>query len=252
MEKRPIRIITAVAAFDGHDASVLALNRALLAGSHPVEVIYLGFNMTSEQIAEAVLQEGGDAVAVSSYNGGHLQFFPHLVRRLRDKGMESALVFGGGGGTILPEDAATLEASGVEKIYAPGWSLDDIASDMSRRIDERLAHAPAAPPSPGPAPPDPLELSRLLSRAEQGGDADFAPPDRRSAETAEIAKRPNDEPSRVVAITGDGGSGKSTLIDDLVGHFLERFPDKRVAILANDPSLDTGRATPPFSPTGCA
>jgi len=80
MTKRPLRILTAVAAYDGHDASVLALNRALQSGHRPVEVIYLGFNMTGEQIATAALQEGADAVAVSSYNGGHLQFFPHHFR----------------------------------------------------------------------------------------------------------------------------------------------------------------------------
>ena len=90
--------MTAVAAYDGHDASVLALNRALLAGARPVEVVYLGFNMTGEKIATAALQEGADAVAVSSYNGGHLQFFPHLLRRLAEMGMERTLLFGGGGG----------------------------------------------------------------------------------------------------------------------------------------------------------
>src|ERR1700757_1855710 len=101
MHERTLRILTAVAAFDGHDASVLALNRALLAGAWPVEVIYLGFNMTGENIATAALQEGADAVAVSSYNGGHLQFFPHLVGQLSRRGMARSLVFGGGGGDIL-------------------------------------------------------------------------------------------------------------------------------------------------------
>ena len=239
MDSRPFRILTAVAAFDGHDASVLALNRSFLSGEQPVEVIYLGFNMTCERIAEAVLQEGGDAVAVSSYNGGHLQFFPHLVRRLAEKGMASTLVFGGGGGTIIPEDAATLENSGVEKIYGPGWSLDDVASDICRRIAGRPGGAPAPPPFPGVAAPDPLELSRLLTWAEHAGDAEFTP-------MALPGWRQRPGHARVVAITGDGGSGKSTLIDDLVGHFLQCFQDKRIAILANDPSLDTGRATTAF------
>jgi isobutyryl-CoA mutase len=242
MNHRPLRIMTAVAAFDGHDASVLALNRALLAGSFPVEVIYLGFNMTSEQIAEAALQEGCDAVAVSSYNGGHLQFFPHLVRRLAEKGVAATLVFGGGGGTILPEDASVLEAAGVEKIYGPGRSLDDIASDMCERTAQRLGCSLDAPPAPDTAEPSPVELSRLLTWAEHATDAEVAA----RGEMFNISRRQGKEPTRVVAITGDGGSGKSTLIDDLVGHFLELFPDKRVAILANDPSLDTGRATTAF------
>jgi methylmalonyl-CoA mutase len=239
MDCRPFRILTAVAAFDGHDASVLALNRALLAGTQPVEVIYLGFNMTSEQIARAVLQEGGDAVAVSSYNGGHLQFFPHLIRRLRESGMDSALVFGGGGGTIIPEDAATLEASGVEKIYGPGWSLDDIASDMAARLARRLGNARNEPTTWEGEATTPLQLSRLLTWAEHASEADFA-------RLGEVSRRALSAPARVVAITGDGGSGKSTLIDELVGHFLINFPDKKIAILANDPSLDTGSATTAF------
>src|SRR5690349_4237589 len=150
MREKTLRILTAVAAYDGHDASVLALNRALLAGAQPVEVIYLGFNMTGENIARAALQEGADAVAVSSYNGGHLQFFPHLVRRLAEKGIAGTLVFGGGGGTILPEDAATIEAAGVEKIYGPGWPLDAIAADLTGRIMSRAGER-ATPP--GPATP---------------------------------------------------------------------------------------------------
>ena len=119
MLKKPFRILTAVAAYDGHDASVLALNRALLAGTKQVEVIYLGFNTPSGKIAAAALQEGVDAVAVSAYNGGHLQFFSHLCRLLAENAMDRILVFGGGGATMTPQDIQTLESSGVEKIYRP-------------------------------------------------------------------------------------------------------------------------------------
>ena len=140
--EKPFRILTAVAAYDGHDASVLALNRALLACGRPVEVIYLGFNMTGEQIATAALQEGVDALAVSSYNGGHLQFFPHLLGRLAESGMGGTPVFAGGGGTILPEDVQALESAGVAKIYGPGWPLDAIAADIVGRIAARKTAAP--------------------------------------------------------------------------------------------------------------
>src|SRR6185369_13061304 len=108
MPDRPLRIVTAVAAYDGHDVSMLALNRALLAGTRPVEVIYLGFNMTGERIAAAALQEGADAVAVSSYNGGHLQFYPRLLISLAERGLGAIPVFGGGGGTIHSEDALAI------------------------------------------------------------------------------------------------------------------------------------------------
>lgn len=241
MGVRPLRIVTAVAAYDGHDASVLALNRALLAGARPVEVIYLGFNMTGERIAMAALQEGADAIAVSSYNGGHLQFFPHLIKRLAEKGMERTLVFGGGGGTIIPGDAATLEAAGVEKIYGPGWPLDAIAADLTGRIADRLARLPAfpIPASRTEGPASPTLLSRLLTMADHGAE-EFP-------QTHEAwLTRADSAPTRVVAIAGDGGSGKSTLIDELVRHFLETFPDKKIAILANDPTTATGGAAGAF------
>ncbi len=239
MAKRPLRILTAVAAYDGHDASVLALNRALLAGARPVEVIYLGFNMTGEQIASAALQEGADAVAVSSYNGGHLQFFSHLVKRLGEKGMDRTLVFGGGGGTILPEEAAALEGQGVAKIYGPGWPLDAIAADLTGRIAARPAESPADPAAAGSGTLPPAQLTRLLSLAEQGGDAAReshpGPPARTAGRTA-----------RVLALAGDGGSGKSTLIDELIRRFLDRFSDKKIAILANDPTIRSAAAAAAF------
>jgi isobutyryl-CoA mutase len=241
MQERPLRILTAVAAYDGHDASVLALNRALLAGGKPVEVVYLGFNMTGEQITAAALQEGVDAVAVSSYNGGHLQFFPHLVRRLQEEGMDRTLVFGGGGGTILAEDAAFLESSGVAKIYRPGWPLDAIAADITERIETAIAQAPAPSDEVGwtAGIPTPAGLSRLLTIAEHTAGA--LPINFQTWLTGA-----DGSPARVVAIAGDGGSGKSTLIDELVQHFLSTFPSKKIAILANDPTTATSRVATAF------
>jgi len=241
MQEKPLRIVTAVAAYDGHDASVLALNRVLLAGARPVEVIYLGFNMTSAQIASAALQEGADAVAVSSYNGGHLHFFPHLLGRLAEVGMGDTLLFGGGGGTILANDAKALESAGVAKIYGTGWPLDTIAEDMTGRI---TAHAAARAATSDPAAKSdrsisPAGLTRLLTMAGQGGE-----PFRDGCETQ--PERGDDGPARVVTIAGDGGSGKSTLIDELIRRFLDSFPDKRIAILANDPTTFNGRAATAF------
>jgi methylmalonyl-CoA mutase len=241
MPDRPIRILTAVAAYDGHDASVLALNRSLLACDLPVEVIYLGFNMSGEQISTAALQEGVDAVAVSSYNGGHLQFFPHLVGRLSEKGMGCTLVFGGGGGTILPEDAETLESAGVEKIYGPGWPLDDIAVDITSRIAS--GKATASPHNyPGVwsgGPPSPALLTRLLTMAEQKKGV-FP------EEIENLSMREDKSPAGIIAIAGDGGSGKSTLIDELVLRFLDTFPHKKIAVLANDPTTISGGTTAAF------
>jgi methylmalonyl-CoA mutase len=238
--ERSLRILTAVAPYDGHDASVLALNRALLAGARPVELVYLGFDMTGDRIAAAAIQEGADAVAVSSYNGGHLQFFPYLVGRLAEAGMGRALVFGGGGGTILPEDAARIEAAGVEKVYGPGWPLDAIATDITDRIAAR-AGVPPVPPDPAGWPdrtPPPADLSRLLDLAEA------ASPE--AGPVREWLARGDGGTARVVAVAGDGGSGKSTLIDELVRRFLDAFPEERIAILANDPTTETGRGRTAF------
>ncbi|HEX8960289.1 MAG TPA: methylmalonyl-CoA mutase family protein [Geobacteraceae bacterium] len=252
MGEKPLRIVTAVAAYDGHDASVLALNRALLAGGRPVEVIYLGFNMASGRIAAAALQEGADAVAVSSYNGGHLQFYPHLVKTLAEQGVEETLVFGGGGGTILPQDATVIEVAGVEKIYGPGWPLDEIAADMTGRIAARAGKPIALPDSRmlgEGGPPPPAVLSRLLTLVEaQAASAGNTPVSSlREAESLQkwLAQM-EDAQARVVVVAGDGGSGKSTLIDELVGRFLENFPEMRIAILANDPTTARGETATAF------
>lgn len=228
--KGPDRILTAVGSFDGHDVSVLSLNRALLAVKSPVEVIYLGYNMTGDQIATAAVQEGADAVAVASYNGGHLEFYPHLVKRLRELGGEGVLVFGGGGGTILPEDAARIESEGVEKIYGTGWSLDGIAEDLISRVRERKktrGKRPQAASSAAMGAAGEIKaLSDLLSLAEA------ARPFRGASE--------NENTSKVVAVAGGGGAGKSTLVDELVGRFLKSFPGRRLAVLANDPASGQG------------
>ena len=230
-----------MAAYDGHDSSVLALNRALLAAGRSVEVIYLGFNMTGEKIASAALQEDADAVAVSSYNGGHLQFYPHLIGCLAEKGMDRALVFGGGGGTILPADAATLESAGVERVYGPGWPLDTVAADMIARLAARAGNRDVTTEANSweDGQLAPFNLSRLLTMAEHA-DGDLSPM------LIQWLDRKDGGATKVVAVAGDGGSGKSTLIDELVLRFLHDFPDRRIAILANDPTIATAHGTSAF------
>lgn len=234
--KKPYRILTAVAPYDGHDASVLALNRVLLAGKFPVEVIYLGFNMTGDQICAAAIQENVDAVAVSSYNGGHLHFYPHLANLLRENHAGDVLIFGGGGGTILPKDAQEIEAHGVEKIYGPGWSLEDISEDIIRRIraSRQYEQENSIHETEITSLSDAKSISLLLTKIEEIHHT--AQTERIPGRLTKLLEKSQAALSKVIVVTGDGGSGKSTIIDELVRRSLESFPDKKLAILANDPT----------------
>ena len=234
MAGRPLRIITAVAAYDGHDASTLALNRALLALGEPLEIIYLGYHMTAEQIARAAIQESADAVAVASYNGGHLHFYPQLLKRLAML-QPAPLLFGGGGATILASEQQRLEAAGLSRIYLPGTALAEIAADMVRRIRQR--------------PRARRKAAASIVAAARGQEADAIaelllclehPPPRPTAllrACQDLLAQPPAAGSRLLLITGAGGSGKSTLIDELVQRFLKHHPRRRVAVLANDPAV---------------
>jgi methylmalonyl-CoA mutase len=243
----PIRIVTAVAPFDGHDASILALNRALLALPSPVEVIYQGFNMTAEEIATGAVQEGVHAVAVGSYNGGHLQFYPHLVKRLAELGGDGILVFGGGGGTILPEDTKEIETEGVEKIFGPEWPLDDIAAEIIRRVRERWNPLRSEQPGFFADPHQllasaeagqPAALSDLLRIAEYRARG-FPVPEEFDRAYRSLLAQESPVSTKVVVLTGEGGSGKSTIIDELVERCLHDSAERKIAILANDPTIAT-------------
>jgi methylmalonyl-CoA mutase len=244
----PMRIVTAVAPFDGHDASILALNRALLALPSPVEVIYQGFNMTAAEIATGAVQEGVHAVAVGSYNGGHLQFYPHLVKGLAKLGGRGILVFGGGGGTILPEDTKEIESHGAEKIFGPEWALDDIAAEMSRRVRERWDPLRRGAPGFFADPQQllaaaqagqPAALSDLLRIAEYRARG-FPVPGELDRAYGSFLGWESPRSTRVVVLTGDGGAGKSTIIDELVARCLRDSADRRIAILASDPTVARG------------
>ena len=241
-------MLTAVAAFDGHDASILAFNRALLESDEPVEVIYQGFNMTAEQIATAAIQEGVHAVGVGSYNGGHLEFYPHLTKRLGELGGTRILVFGGGGGTILPEDAAQIEAAGAEKIFGPGLPLDQIALEVVRRVQARWSLGKNGQPgfvadherlAAQAAAGDAAALSDILRIAECRARS-FPVPEAYHVAYRAFLGREHLTSAKVVVLTGEGGTGKSTLIDELLQRYGDRFPERRVAVLANDPTVAHG------------
>lgn len=220
--ERPCRILTAVPLCDGHDSAVMTVNLELV--RHGVEVVYLGYHRSASDIVRAAIQEDVAAVGLSSYNGGHVEFFSEVRARLRRAGAADIGLFGGGGGTITATDARVLRRRGVDRIFFAGTPLDEIV----RFVTTAYAHAaPGRPPSRGDR-----ALARSLTLAENG------------ARPAVRRGRPGAKGKGfVLGVTGAGGAGKSTLIDELVLRQLRAFPESRVGILCNDPShADSGGA----------
>jgi methylmalonyl-CoA mutase cobalamin-binding domain/chain len=204
----PIRILTAVPICDGHDSAILSINTEFV--RHGIEVIYLGYNRSARDIARAAIQEEARAVGISSYNGGHVEFFSEVVALLRRWNARNIRVFGGGGGTITKADAAIMQRRGVDRIFFAGTPFDE----MIRFVKQSYGRAGTRP-----------SREEMVNR--------FA---RRSLE--ESGRRP----APVVGIAGPGGAGKTTLIDELVLRFFSSDPARRVAILSHDPGA-AGKGT---------
>jgi methylmalonyl-CoA mutase len=228
-----IRVVTAASLFDGHDAAINIMRRLLQAQG--AEVIHLGHDRSVDEIAEAAVQEDAHAVAVSSYQGGHLEFFGYLVERLRALGAEQVRVFGGGGGTITSEEAAALEAKGVARIFRPE---DGRALGLEGMIGSLLDACRGDPPPPRPDPAllsldDPRSLARAISWFEAAASAEVAglEPLRRALDAQRT--RPA---APVVGFTGTGGSGKSSVVDEMVRRFRLEFPKRSIGCLLVDPT----------------
>jgi len=235
--KSKIRFVTAASLFDGHDAAINIMRRILQASG--CEVIHLGHNRSVEEVVTAALDEDVQGVAVSSYQGGHLEYFKYMLDLLRARGGENIKVFGGGGGVIVPEEIRELEAYGVARIYSPE---DGQRMGLQGMIDEVLSlceaghSGSAAPDLPairlGEDPGDALKAHRALARlitALEGGTA--------GALRQRIVEQAETLPVPVLGITGTGGSGKSSLTDELIRRFrLDQDDRLRMAVLAVDPS----------------
>ncbi|WP_338286152.1 cobalamin-dependent protein [Luteolibacter sp. LG18] len=205
-------MLTAVPLCDGHDSAITAVNLELI--RHGVEVVYLGFHRSVADIVRAAVQEDVAAVGISSYNGGHIEFFREVAAGLKASGRPEIGLFGGGGGTITPEDAERMHAEGTDRIFLAGASFDDMTTYVRERYQRTLALPERIEVR------EPAGLARLISCLESG--ADIPPPSR--------------GPAKVVGITGPGGAGKTTLIDELTRQYLASHPGHRVAILSHDPS----------------
>ncbi len=230
---RPVRFVTAATLFDGHDAAINIMRRILQ--SQGAEVIHLGHNRSVAEVVAAAIQEDVHGVAVSSYQGGHLEYFKFLIDELQRLGAGHVKVFGGGGGVIIPSEIAELEAYGVSKIFSPqdGQSLGlaKMVNTMIEACDFDLAVT--EPDLDAVLNGEHRSLARLLTTIEEG----------RANETTLNAVRAAAAATTtaVVGMTGTGGSGKSSLTDELVRRFRIDQQDKlRIAVLAIDPTRRRG------------
>ena len=229
IERSPLRFVTAASLFDGHDAAINIMRR--LIQGQGAEVIHLGHNRSVEDVVRAALQEDADGIALSSYQGGHVEYFKYMVDMLKERGASHIRVFGGGGGTITPEEIRELQDYGVERIYHPN---DGMKMGLVEMIEDVVKRAEA-----GRMPVDmphkvafdnEIEIGRMLSAIEDGlvDDAQLA----RLRKEWQLAGGS----TPVIGITGTGGAGKSSVTDELLNRFLASFPDMHIAVISVDPT----------------
>lgn len=228
--KNKIRIVTAAALFDGHDAAINIMRRIMQ--STGAEIIHLGHDRSVQEIVDCAIQEDANAIAITSYQGGHNEYFRYMYDLLKERGCAHIKIFGGGGGTILPSEIEELENYGITRVYHPddgrSMGLQGMINDVLEKSDfptgatlngevnqlkERNYHS----------------IARLISAAENYNDT-------HSGILNDIREKAKDSKTPVVGITGTGGAGKSSLVDELVRRFLVDFPEKQIGIISVDPS----------------
>ncbi|OOG45851.1 methylmalonyl-CoA mutase family protein [Rhodanobacter sp. C01] len=238
-EATPLRFVTAASLFDGHDAAINIMRRIIQ--SQGAEVIHLGHNRSVEDVVRAALQEDADAIALSSYQGGHVEYFKYMVDMLRERGAGHIRVFGGGGGTITPEEIKELQAYGVERIYHPNdgmkLGLTEMIEDVMHRAGSaatKRAESEHAGSNPSTVPKvdidDEISIGHMLSAIEEGKLSDAELEHQRKQWKLAGKHTP------VLGLTGTGGAGKSSVVDELLLRFLHAFPQMRIAVLAVDPT----------------
>ncbi|OBX23287.1 methylmalonyl-CoA mutase [Gelidibacter algens] len=232
--KHKVRIVTAASLFDGHDAAINIMRRIIQ--STGVEVIHLGHDRSVEEVVNTAIQEDANAIALTSYQGGHNEYFKYMYDLLKEKGAGHIKIFGGGGGVILPEEIKELMDYGITRIYAPDdgreLGLQGMINDLVKTSDYE---SPSLILPKGKGIEESLKdkdvttIARLISFAENAHD---------TFENlfSSVEKSPKGKEAPVLGITGTGGSGKSSLVDELVRRFLIDFPEKTVGLISVDPS----------------
>ncbi|WP_281631858.1 methylmalonyl-CoA mutase family protein [Flavobacterium luteolum] len=228
--KNKVRIVTAASLFDGHDAAINIMRRIIQ--STGVEVIHLGHDRSVEEVVNTAIQEDANAIAMTSYQGGHNEYFKYMYDLLREKGAGHIKIFGGGGGVILPSEISELHEYGITRIYSPddgrSLGLQGMINDLVQRADfpigdklnGEIDHIENKIPT---------AIARLISAAENFPEI-AKPVFDKIHESNASSKIP------VLGITGTGGAGKSSLVDELVRRFLIDFPEKTIGLISVDPS----------------
>lgn len=230
--KHPIRFVTASSLFDGHDASINIMRRILQASG--AEVIHLGHNRSVEEVVHAAIQEDVQGIALSSYQGGHVEYFKYMIDLLKELDAVHIKVFGGGGGTIIPREIKELHDYGVAWIFSPE---DGRKYGLQGMINRMLKQCDTLPP---------VDIQEELKKLAQGNrnaigkfityvESNDTNPDEKQKVLEEL-KEKGDSTIPVLGITGTGGAGKSSLTDELIRRFMNEIPDKKIAIISIDPT----------------
>lgn len=231
--KHHVRIVTASSLFDGHDASINIMRRILQASG--AEIIHLGHNRSVEEIVNAAIQENVQAISVSSYQGGHVEYFKYMYDLLEEKGASHIRIYGGGGGVIIPREIKELHEYGIARIFSPEDGRKMGLQGMMNSILEECDFEPVQHFSVEKLKEVQVDKPRVLGELITYVEENHG--DESGKATALLKKvRELSKGTPVFGITGTGGAGKSSLTDELIRRFLHELPDKRVAILSIDPT----------------
>src|SRR5690554_4549047 len=228
--KHKVRIVTAASLFDGHDASINIMRRIIQ--STGVEVIHLGHDRSVEEVVTTAIQEDANAICLTSYQGGHNEYFKYMYDLLKERGAEHIKIFGGGGGVILPSEIKELMDYGIARIYSPDdgreLGLQGMINDLVAKSDFAVGDVLDVDVASLPKK-NPKAIARIISSAENF-------PEVAKATLDKIHDKNKSSKTPVLGITGTGGAGKSSLVDELVRRFLIDFPEKTIGLISVDPS----------------
>ena len=229
--KNKVRVVTAASLFDGHDAAINIMRRMIQATG--AEVIHLGHDKSAEEVVDCAIQEDANAIALTSYQGGHNEYFKYIYDLLRQKGAPQIKIFGGGGGVILPEEIKDLMAYGIDRIYSPDdgreMGLQGMINDLVQKSDFATGEHIQVSDLDKIKFEDSKSIAEVISAVENFSE------EKQDLINA-IDEKAKDSKIPIIGITGTGGAGKSSLTDELVRRFLRSNPDQKIAIVSVDPS----------------